>query len=98
MLTAAGGAGFALAMPAADVAVERHGARTLLSHNALIGGLGNKGTQPETMAALDAGAKISGQFVLLPLDGAWSQPLQDWFGPPGAAVQIFKPFVHSYDQ
>jgi beta-galactosidase len=102
VLTAAGGAGFALAMPAADVAAdvaaERHGARTLLSHNALIGGLGNKGTQPETIVALDAGAKISGRFVLLPLDGAWSQPLQAWFGPPGAAVKIFKPFVHSYDQ
>lgn len=102
VLTDAGGAGFALAMSAADVAVdvaaERHGARTLLSHNALIGGLGNKGTQPETIVALDAGANISGRFVLLPLGGAWPQALQGWLGAPGAAVDVVKPFFHSYDQ
>ena len=98
VLTDAGGAGFALATPAADVAVERHGARTLLSHNAVIGGLGNKGTQPETIVALDAGANISGRFVVLPLGGAWPRALQDWLGAPGAAAEVVQPFFHSYDQ
>jgi len=98
LLTDAGGAGFALAMPAADVAVERHGARTLLSHNAVIGGLGNKGTQPETTVALDHGKHFSGRFVLLPLGAAWPQALQGWLGAPGAAVEVARPFFHSYDQ
>lgn len=98
VLSDAGGAGFALALPAADVAVERHGARTLLSHNALIGGLGNKGTAPETVVALDQVGAISGRFVLLPLAGAWPQALQGWIGAPGAAGEVLKPFLHSYDQ
>jgi beta-galactosidase len=98
VLSDASGAGFALALPAADVAVERHGARTLLSHNAVIGGLGNKGTQPETVIALDKVGEISGRFVLLPLAGAWPQSLQGWVGAPGAAGEVLRPFWHSYDQ
>ncbi len=98
VLSDTAGAGFALALPAADVAVERHGARTLLSHNAVIGGLGNKGTQPETVVALDKVGEISGRFLLLPLGGAWPQALQGWVGAPGAAGEVLKPFWHSYDQ
>lgn len=98
VLSDAAGAGFALALPAADVAVERHGERTLLSHNAVIGGLGNKGTQPETIVALDKVGEISGRFMLLPLVGAWPDALQGWAGAPGAAGEVLKPFVHSYDQ
>jgi len=98
VLSDAGGAGFALALPAADVAVERHGARTLLSHNAVIGGLGNKGTQPETIVALDKVGEISGRFMLLPLAGAWPDALQGWVGAPGTAGEVLQPFFHSYDQ
>jgi len=98
VLSDAAGAGFALALPAADVAVERHGARTLLSHNAVIGGLGNKGTQPETIVALDKVGEISGRFMLLPLTGAWPAALQGWVGAPGAAGEVLQPFFHSYDQ
>ena len=98
VLSDAAGAGFALALPAADVAVERHGERTLLSHNAVIGGLGNKGTQPETIVALDKVGEISGRFVLLPLAGAWPDALQGWVGAPGAAEEVLQPFFHSYDQ
>ncbi|MGH8853010.1 MAG: glycoside hydrolase family 2 TIM barrel-domain containing protein [Telluria sp.] len=98
LLTSAGGAGFAFAMPAADVAVERDGKRTLLSHNALIGGLGNKGTAPETRIVLDQPVRIAGAFTLYPLAGAWPAPLARWFGAPGTAQKVFKPFHHSYDQ
>lgn len=98
VLSDVAGAGFALALPAADVAVERHGARTLLSHNAVIGGLGNKGTQPETIVALDKVGEISGRFMLLPLTGAWPDALQGWLGAPGAAGEVLQPFLHSYDQ
>ncbi|MCB1130490.1 MAG: hypothetical protein KDN05_05125, partial [Verrucomicrobiae bacterium] len=48
LLTTPDGAGVALTCEPADVAVERHGSTTLLSHNAVISGLGNKGVSPET--------------------------------------------------
>lgn len=98
LLTSLGGAGFALAMPAADVAVERDGSRTLLSHNALIGGLGNKGTSPETSIALDKPVRIAGTFTLAPIAGAWPAALTRWFGAPGGTRDVFRPFYHSYDQ
>jgi beta-galactosidase len=98
LLTDAGGAGFAFAMPAADVAVERDGERTLLSHNALIGGLGNKGTAPETRIALDKPVRIAGSFTLTPIAGAWPAALTRWFGTPGGKQDVLKPFYHSYDQ
>jgi beta-galactosidase len=98
VLSTAGGAGFALAMPAADVAVERSGDGTLLSHNALIASPGNKGTTPEIGIPLDAPRHIAGAFTLLPVSDAWPSPLVRWFGKPAAAKDVFKPFVHSYDQ
>jgi beta-galactosidase len=98
LLTTAGGAGFAMAAPAADVAVERSGERTLLSHNALIGGPGNKGTSPEV--SFDAGkvGRIAGAFTLLPVGESWPPALARWFGKPGPARDVFRPFYHSYDQ
>ncbi|MYN06782.1 glycoside hydrolase family 2 TIM barrel-domain containing protein [Pseudoduganella aquatica] len=98
VLSSAGGAGFALATPAADVAVERNGDGTLLSHNALIASPGNKGTTPEIAIPLDAPRRIAGSFTLLPVSDAWPSPLVRWFGKPVAAKDVFKPFVHSYDQ
>lgn len=98
LLTTAGGAGFAMLTPGADVAVERGVERTLLSHNAVIGSLGNKGTSPEVSIELGSVARISGAFTLLPVPGAWPSALTRWFGKPGPATKVFKPFHHSYDQ
>ena len=96
LLTAADGAGFAVGMSSADVAVERSGLQTLLSHNAIIGGLGNKGTAPEVPTGQEA--RISGAFTLMPVTPAWPAPLTRWFGQPKQARDIFRPFHHSYDQ
>lgn len=98
LLTSAGGAGFALSMPAADVAVERSADGTLLSHNALIASPGNKGTTPEIAIPLDASPRVAGAFTLVPVPGAWPSALARWFGQPAAAKDVFKPFYHSYDQ
>lgn len=98
LLTGATGNGFALAMPAGDIAAERDGERTLLSHNALIGGLGNKGTRPETRIMLDRQQRIAGKFTLLPLAQRWPGALTRWFGEPAAAREVYRPFYHSYDQ
>jgi beta-galactosidase len=98
LLTTTGGAGVALAMPAGDVAVERDGDTTLLSHNALVGGLGNKGTRAETSIALSKTPSVAGSFTLVPLGDAWPQALTRWFGKPAAATKVFRPYYHSYDQ
>lgn len=97
MLTAATGQGVALALAPGDVAVERQGENTVLSHNALIGGLGNKGTLPETMVTLQPGQRISGSFRLMLLAPAWPAQVARWFGsvPP---TPLLAPFHHSYDQ
>ncbi len=82
----------------ADIAVEREGEMTLLSHNALLGGLGNKGTSPETTFDAAKIEHLAGTFVLLPLDSTWPAPLTRWFDQPAAAEDAFEPFLCSYDQ
>jgi len=98
MLTAASGEGVALALAPGDVAVERLLEQTLLSHNALIGGLGNKGTVPEQTLELRAGARITGAFTMLPLSAQWPGRLTALFGKARPARHVFAPFYHSYDQ
>ena len=98
LLTTPAGAGVALATNAADVAVERHDDQTLLSHNAVISGLGNKGAPPETFVDVDKTPHLSGSFTLVLLEEAWPTMLGRWFGKPAAAREVFRPFYHSYDQ
>ncbi|QBE66394.1 glycoside hydrolase family 2 TIM barrel-domain containing protein [Pseudoduganella lutea] len=92
------GVGFALATAPGDIAVERDGDRTLLSHNAFIGSLGNKGTAPEVAILPEKTPRIAGTFSLVPLSRQWPAPMVRWFGQPAAARDVFKPFFHSYDQ
>ncbi|KQV90206.1 hypothetical protein ASD15_23030 [Massilia sp. Root351] len=98
LLSETRGAGFAVAMQPGDVAVERDGERTLLSHNALVGGLGNKGTAPEVTYLAENSPQIAGSFTLVPLGTRWPAALVRWFGAPAPAKAVFKPFFHSYDQ
>jgi beta-galactosidase len=98
LLTTPTGAGVALLAEAADVAVERDGDQTLLSSNAVISGLGEKGRTPETLVDAAKTEKISGAFTLLPLQEAWPETLVRWFGKPAAAAEVYRPFYHSYDQ
>ncbi len=98
LLTTPAGAGVALATSSADVAVERDGDQTLLSQNALLSGLGNKGWLPETFIDLTKTPRIAGQFTLVPLGDKWPAQLTRWFGKPSAAKNIFHPFYDSYDQ
>lgn len=97
-LTTPAGVGIALAAPGAEVAVEREAGRSLLSHNALIGSLGNKGTRPEVTLPVSDTLRIAGAFELLPLGRVWPRALQRWFGAPGKAATPYRPFHHSYDQ
>jgi beta-galactosidase len=98
MLTTAAGEGIAVSAASSDVAVDREGADTLLSHNAVISGLGNKGVQPEVFLDAAKVGHVAGAFTIVPLTNAWPSPLSRWFGQPGPAREIYRPFYHSYDQ
>lgn len=98
LLTTPEGAGVALACEPADVAIERHGDLTLLSHNAVISGLGNKGVSPERRIGAAKTKHIAGNLTLVPLGDVWPEPLTRWLGSPTAATDVFHPFHHSYDQ
>jgi beta-galactosidase len=98
LLTSAAGAGVALVTTPADVAVERDGDQTLLSHNAVISGLGNKGTSPETTVDAAKTGRVAGSFTLVPLDDEWPAALVRWFGKPSPARDVLRPFYRSYDQ
>jgi beta-galactosidase len=98
LLTAPDGAGVALGGTAMDVAVEREGGDTILSHNALLSGRGTKFAKPDTAIEAADTLAIKGHFTLLPLAAAWPSPLTDWFGPASAKAQVFQPYFHSYDQ
>lgn len=98
VVTTPAGAGVAMVAIAADVSVERAGPGTLLSHNAVLSGLGNKGASPETFVDVGEAPRIKGSFTLVPLSEAWPEPLVRWFGTPAPARDVFQPFYHSYDQ
>ncbi|MFT3746564.1 MAG: glycoside hydrolase family 2 TIM barrel-domain containing protein [Pyrinomonadaceae bacterium] len=98
MLTNAEGVGIALVADSADVAIEDDGKRMLLSHNAVISGLGNKGVAPETSIESAETKHISGSFKIVPVSKAWTPTLVKWFGDPQAKAKVFRPFYHSYDQ
>jgi beta-galactosidase len=98
LLTDSEGSGVALAAANADIAVERADDLTLLSHNALISGLGNKGAAAENSIKAEKISQIAGQFMLVPLARPWPDALTRWFGKPAAASGVFRPFYHSYDQ
>ena len=98
LLTGPDGAGVALGGTDMDVAVEREGGNTILSHNALISGRGTKIGKPDTAIEADDQLAIKGHFTLLPLAAVWPSPLTEWFGPASAKVPVFQPYFHSYDQ
>ncbi len=97
LLTNPAGAGVLLGGTDMDVAVERVGEDTVLSHNAVISGRGTKFVAPDTAIKAEAAPRIAGKFTLLPLAAAWPAPLTAWFGAP-AAAKPFQPYFHSYDQ
>ncbi len=99
LLTTPGGAGVALVPSVVgDVAVERDGAQTRLSHNAVVSSPGNKGWAAEHPVLVETTPHITGSFTLVPLTDTWPSVLTRWFGKPAAARDVFRPFFHSYDQ
>jgi len=98
VLSAPDGLGVSLDGPAMDVAVENYSAFTLLNHNALVSGRGNKSRDPETNIMAEKTEAIDGRFELRPLGRNWSPALIRWFGPPDRpAADVQKPYYRSYD-
>lgn len=99
LLTTPSGEGVAITMETpTDISVERDGESTLLSHNAVISGLGNKGSAPEASIDAEKTPHVAGSFTLVPLSNEWPEVLTRWFGKPSPTKEVFRPFYHSYDQ
>ncbi|HEY4248839.1 MAG TPA: glycoside hydrolase family 2 TIM barrel-domain containing protein [Lacunisphaera sp.] len=97
-LTRTTGEGLVILSPdPTNIAVEKETDGIVMSHNALLSGLGNKGVGPETNIAAKS-AHITGHFTVVPLTSAWPGALIRWLGSPTATVSAFHPFYHSYDQ
>jgi beta-galactosidase len=92
------GRGLAVAGEAMDLAVENTADGVILSHNALLSGRGNKGSNPDAPLRADAIKQISGKFTLVPVEPSWPALLTQWFGQPSQAVEVQHPFYQSYDQ
>ncbi|HVZ63648.1 MAG TPA: glycoside hydrolase family 2 TIM barrel-domain containing protein [Lacunisphaera sp.] len=97
LLTTPAGSGVALGGDAMDVAVERSGGDTILSHNAVVSGRGTKFNGPDDVVEAPTVGTIKGSFIVLPLGANWPRRVAAWFGTPSAA-EVFAPFYHSYDQ
>jgi hypothetical protein len=81
-----------------DLALENRAAETLLSHNALVAGRGNKNVFPETKFDASEIKSIAGKFTLIPLAASWPPSFQRWFAPVAGPGSIEQPFFRSYDQ
>jgi beta-galactosidase len=97
LLTTPQGSGIALGGTGMDVAVEREGDATVLSHNAVISGRGNKFVGPDQMIKAEDRPRIAGKITVFMIPDQWPTVLREWFGNPSAAVP-FRPYFHSYDQ
>ncbi|HTL67030.1 MAG TPA: glycoside hydrolase family 2 TIM barrel-domain containing protein [Lacunisphaera sp.] len=97
LLSTPAGAGLALGGEAMNVAVERSGEDTILSHNAVVSGRGTKFNGPDDAVDAATVGPIKGAFVVLPLGASWPRRLTSWFGSP-STTEVFAPYFHSYDQ
>jgi beta-galactosidase len=98
VLSSPAGTGLAVTGEAMDLAVENTADGVILSHNALLSGRGNKGSNPDAPLKADAIKQITGKFTLIPLDAKWPALLTQWFGQPSQPVEVQHPFYQSYDQ
>ena len=70
----------------------------IISHNAVLAGLGNKNVVPATSIPAETLSRLSGSFKLLPLGQTWPASLTSWFGHPSTPAEVQAPFYYSYDQ
>jgi beta-galactosidase len=98
LLSSPAGKGVLVAGPKMDLALENRAAETLLSHNALVAGRGNKNVFPETKLDASEIKNIAGKFTLVPLAAGWPPAIQRWFAPVAGPGPIEQPFFRSYDQ
>lgn len=105
LLTEPKGAGILLTDGSAGtIDVEDKGDFTIVSHLSLVPGEeGNSADQGENVDVssrlkADSINEVGGQFTIVPLSSKWPQSLKTWFGEPGEAVEVKKPFLRSYDR
>jgi beta-galactosidase len=98
VLSDCGGNGIIILGNRENISVELSHRQIVVSHNALLSGLGNKKTTPTQIVWAQNVNEISGEFTIIPLRaGHWPEKLTDILGSPNGSVTPFQPFYYSYD-
>jgi beta-galactosidase len=92
------GNGLAILGNHSDIAVEIVNGRIVVSNNAAVTGVGNKGAHARVVIDSSAAGPFSGEFSILPLrTGEWPEKLIRIIGYPDPELKPYVPFYHSYD-
>lgn len=99
-LTDIDGNGIAIIGDRSNISVELINGNIIVSHNALLSGVGNKKSTPITEYTVDASEikSISGTISIIPLQANhWPKKLIEIIGTPDKSKKAYAPFYYSYD-
>ncbi len=98
VLTDPKGNGIAILGDHSNISVEINRNRIILSHNARLMGMGNKGSRAVERLSGSSIGEIEGEFTIIPLRaGQWPVKIKEILGEPDPSLQPFQPFYYSYD-
>jgi beta-galactosidase len=98
VLTDSNGNGIAILGDHSNISVEVLNNQVILSHNAKLMGVGNKGSRAQEKLYGESMGEIYGTFKIIPLRAnQWPAKLVELLGVPDASLRPFQPFYHSYD-
>ena len=93
------GNGIAILGDRSNISVEVINKQIVVSHNAKLMGMGNKGSRALVKLFGNSVGEISGEFRIIPLRAnQWQAKLIELLGNPDPSIRPFQPFYHSYDQ
>ena len=99
VLTDSKGNGIAVLGDRSNISVEVINNQIIVSHNAMLMGVGNKGSRAQLKLFGNSISEIKGEFKIIPLrTNNWPAKLVELLGYPDPHVRPFQPFYYSYDQ
>ncbi len=97
VLTDEKGNGIVILPENGNVSVERIDGKIIVSHNAIVLGVGRKKYMPRKMTWAKDIAEIKGEFIIIPLvNGECPDKLKELFDYPLTVPKPYKPFYNSY--
>ncbi|HBL73608.1 MAG: hypothetical protein A2W90_06315 [Bacteroidetes bacterium GWF2_42_66] len=92
------GNGIAILGDRSNISVEVINKQIVVSHNAKLMGMGNKGSRALVKLFGNSVGEINGEFRIIPLRAnQWPTKLVELLGNPNPSIRPFQPFYHSYD-